>query len=252
MEQEAGKPPEAIRRRLEVVSDQAMPGFERMLLGEWALRASIGATSRANTVWPGGEPGVSLPTAIATAERWYQERNLRCGFQVFEPTGDALISALRDKSYEEVDGALVLWAPVHRISLRPVATVGVTLVTTPTIDPRLAQLVDDPDRVREITMEDPEPSFVAASGDNGEILGGGKSVLLEDSLGIFAMLTAPSARRRGIATQVLNHLISAGVKNGAEWVWLQVAASNHAAISLYEQAGFERGHSYVYMFGSKS
>lgn len=47
-------------------------------------------------------------------------------------------------------------------------------------------------------------------------------------------------RRRGIATRLLNALISASVEKGAQAIFLEVGAQNLPAVALYEKHGFTR------------
>jgi len=49
---------------------------------------------------------------------------------------------------------------------------------------------------------------------------------------------APEHRRRGIGRALLDHCLAALAGRGIREVWLEVAASNEAALHLYENAGF--------------
>ena len=55
---------------------------------------------------------------------------------------------------------------------------------------------------------------------------------------ITNIATHPDARRRGAARKVLDALIEAAERRGAEQVSLEVRASNAAALALYEGRGF--------------
>jgi ribosomal-protein-alanine N-acetyltransferase len=57
-------------------------------------------------------------------------------------------------------------------------------------------------------------------------------------LHLLNLTVAPSARHRGHARHMLDHLASAGIAGGAGQVWLEVRASNQRARHLYRQFGF--------------
>ena len=65
-------------------------------------------------------------------------------------------------------------------------------------------------------------------------------------LGLFSLHVTPSARRRGVATQLVDALSSWSAASGATATYLQVEADNPAALSFYATRGFHIAHSYHY------
>jgi ribosomal-protein-alanine N-acetyltransferase len=59
-----------------------------------------------------------------------------------------------------------------------------------------------------------------------------------DELHINTLAVAPAARRRGIATALLRHVMTDAAASGATKATLEVRASNTPAIALYERLGF--------------
>lgn len=59
-----------------------------------------------------------------------------------------------------------------------------------------------------------------------------------DELHINTLAVAPVARRRGIATTLLRHVMADAAASGATRATLEVRASNAAALGLYERLGF--------------
>ena len=59
-----------------------------------------------------------------------------------------------------------------------------------------------------------------------------------DEIEILNLGVAPDARRRGIATTLLKAAMAWGTENQARKAFLEVRASNSAAIQFYERAGF--------------
>lgn len=55
---------------------------------------------------------------------------------------------------------------------------------------------------------------------------------------LLTLAVDPQARRQGIATQLLRNFLSESTGRSADCAFLEVAADNHAAISLYHVAGF--------------
>ncbi|EFR5813829.1 ribosomal protein S18-alanine N-acetyltransferase [Salmonella enterica] len=59
-----------------------------------------------------------------------------------------------------------------------------------------------------------------------------------DEATLFNIAVDPDFQRRGLGRILLEHLIDALEKRGVVTLWLEVRASNVAAIALYESLGF--------------
>jgi len=59
-----------------------------------------------------------------------------------------------------------------------------------------------------------------------------------DEATLFNIAVDPVFQRRGLGRELLEHLIDELEKRGVVTLWLEVRASNLAAIALYEQLGF--------------
>jgi ribosomal-protein-alanine N-acetyltransferase len=59
-----------------------------------------------------------------------------------------------------------------------------------------------------------------------------------DELHINTLAVAPEARRRGLATALVRHIIADAAAAGATKATLEVRASNAAALALYQRLGF--------------
>jgi len=59
-----------------------------------------------------------------------------------------------------------------------------------------------------------------------------------DELHINTLAVAPSARRKGLATALLRHVMADAAAAGASRATLEVRASNAAALGLYQRLGF--------------
>ena len=74
--------------------------------------------------------------------------------------------------------------------------------------------------------------------EDGKLLGGCGLLLIAGEGNITNVVVAPEARRRGVATGMLTHLLAAGEREGLTAYTLEVRVSNQAAIGLYEKLGF--------------
>ena len=59
-----------------------------------------------------------------------------------------------------------------------------------------------------------------------------------DEATLFNLAVDPAFQRRGLGRTLLQHLIDELARRGVLTLWLEVRASNHAAIALYQQLDF--------------
>jgi ribosomal-protein-alanine acetyltransferase len=59
-----------------------------------------------------------------------------------------------------------------------------------------------------------------------------------DEATLFNIAVDPAFQRRGLGRELLEHVIDEVEKRGVATLWLEVRASNAAAIALYESLGF--------------
>lgn len=74
--------------------------------------------------------------------------------------------------------------------------------------------------------------------EDGQLLGGCGLLLIAGEGNITNVAVAEAARRRGVGTGLMRHLISEGDKEGLTAYTLEVRVSNTAAIGLYQKIGF--------------
>jgi len=67
-----------------------------------------------------------------------------------------------------------------------------------------------------------------------------------DHMGLFDVLVMPHARRRGLARKVTESLYAWAWSHGARFAYLQVVATNEAAMPLYAAQGFRTAYDYEY------
>lgn len=99
-----------------------------------------------------------------------------------------------------------------------------------------------------VVVEEPRPGTRGgapedgAPGDGARHLLGYAGLWFGDGRGdadLLTIATVPAARRGGLATAMLTHLLDEARRRGCEHVLLEVRRSNTAAQALYERHGFE-------------
>ncbi len=92
-----------------------------------------------------------------------------------------------------------------------------------------------------------EKTFVSNQGDryfnlrldvDGEMAAFAVTQVVLDEATLFNIAVDPAYQRKGLGRQLLEHLISELEKKDVFTLWLEVRASNIAAIALYESLGF--------------
>jgi [ribosomal protein S18]-alanine N-acetyltransferase len=87
-------------------------------------------------------------------------------------------------------------------------------------------------------LADTERHYLVAEGERRALLGWAGVRVIADSAEILTVGVVPSARRRGIARQLLDGLLAEARRRGAVEAFLEVRVDNDAAKSLYAREGF--------------
>lgn len=72
----------------------------------------------------------------------------------------------------------------------------------------------------------------------GRVVAYGVLALAPGEAQLLNLTVAPGARREGLGREMLRRLVAAAARLGAEQIFLEVRASNLAAIGLYQGEGF--------------
>jgi GNAT superfamily N-acetyltransferase len=101
-----------------------------------------------------------------------------------------------------------------------------------------------PEAARHVLTAVPRLRFCEYA-ESGALLSMARGSVTRGWLGLFAIETVPSARRRGLAGQALGVLARWARSEGAEHAFLQVEQHNSAAVTLYAKLGFSTHHRYT-------
>ncbi len=86
-------------------------------------------------------------------------------------------------------------------------------------------------------IEEEDARYYVAE-EEGQLLGGCGLWLIAGEGSIGNVAVAKEARRRGVGTGLMRHMLSEGDKEGLTAYTLEVRVSNAAAIGLYQKLGF--------------
>lgn len=73
---------------------------------------------------------------------------------------------------------------------------------------------------------------------NGELCGIGSMYCVFDDCEIMNIAVSQSFRKKGVASAILESLVSHAVQKGCSTITLEVAVDNESAIALYKKFGF--------------
>jgi ribosomal protein S18 acetylase RimI-like enzyme len=92
----------------------------------------------------------------------------------------------------------------------------------------------------------PYSGFAVRRTVDGTVLCCGQFAREGDLVGLYDVHTDTAARRMGLAHALCERLLLAAASQGATIAYLQVDATNVAALSIYRRLGFEPGYDYHY------
>lgn len=228
---------------------EAWPARERDALNGWALNADSGLTGRPNAVAPMSWTGGDLEADITSAEEWLRDRGLTPQFRITESACEPahLTEALAARGYARSMPTLVMdraLGPIdgdETVRLRGAPGAAFDAVMT-----AAAAHPEDTHERRGIIARAPDPKVFAEVTQDAALAAIGMCVVTGDLAGVFAMRTAPDARRRGHARRILRALLAWAHEQRATAAYLQVEEDNPSAIALYASEGFVTRGRYWY------
>jgi len=240
-------------RGLEERAFNAWPALQTVLMDGWLLRFADGYTKRANSVnaWA---PTRHVGDVITLAGPLYARLGLPLIFRLSPLAGGDSDRLLADAGFVRADESLVLTSP---LATRECGDPDITLASE--ADPAwldgFAGASGVPPARRgthdRLLAAIRLPAAFACLRDNGVPIAWGLAVAERGRIGLFDIVTDPGARRRGAARRLVTALLAWGAELGATGAYLQVTASNAAAIRLYESLGFREVYRYHYRIAAE-
>ncbi|HZE37353.1 MAG TPA: GNAT family N-acetyltransferase [Stackebrandtia sp.] len=221
------------------------PARHTRRLGAWLLRATAGWTNRANTVLALGDPGVDLDAALGEVAEWYGAQGLPSGFAVPLPLAKRLATDLERRGWYATHTVEVMTADVD--SLRGNAF-SVRIDSRPSpewLEVAAANKGDLPEAALSVLGSGDDRAFATIHHD-GHLVATGRGAVADDVVVMSLLEVAPSARRQGLARQLIAGLATwAAATDDATRACVQVESDNAPALALYRGLGFTDHHRYV-------
>jgi GNAT superfamily N-acetyltransferase len=237
---------------LEQLMSRGWQGTQVETLGDWLLRSGSGFTGRANSVLPLGSPGLELGDALARVDSFYRSRDLPSMFQIPVCAETAeLDSYLTELEWTVFNASVVLIAKLEpAIAAAPPVVDGVTAAFTGRPDAAwlagyLYRGSPLPDSAVNVLVNAENVIFASLHDHLGRVAVV-RGVLTDGWLGVTALTVDKSRRRGGLGSALMAELFRWAAQRGAHSVYLQVAADNTAALTLYGRLTFTEHHRYHY------
>lgn len=235
---------------LEERAFNAWPAQKSALCGGWLLRLSEGYTKRANSA-NALRPAVAFNETQQVVENFYARHGLPAIFRLSPLAGDEPDRALDLAGYRKIDRTLVMTASLatstqalttHDVMIESAASDAWSAgIAEANGIPSASQATHDR-MLAAITM----PAAFATLIENETPVAYGLAVAENGIVGLFDIVVAPDARRRGVATKLVTALLEWGQAQRATRAYLQVVADNLPAIALYRKLGFDEQYQYHY------
>ncbi len=240
-------PPLATIRAMEERGFRGWPALDSRDDAGWRLRFSSGYTKRANSINALGPDAEVDAGTVTRLEAAYRERGLPPVWRLTPLAPPAIADRLA--GYRTIERSFVQVCPLPEAA-RPWPEVAILPAPTPAW--QAAFVAHSPVRPgHRATMARMLAAIAAPVGfafveQAGQPLAMAIGAVDGDHMGLFDVLVMPAARRRGLARKVTESLYAWARGHGARFAWLQVVATNEAALPLYAAQGFRTAYAYEY------
>ncbi len=236
---------------LEAVAARGLRAAESEEIDGWVLRADPGGLGRANSVLPLRQLRIPLDDALARAHDWYAARGLPLRVQIPTEARRLLDAELGERGWEPSGEMAVLArrldVPVETAAAPSGAAAGeARLSATPS--PEWTALLRDGTagpHLRDLLARHDSAVFAEVH-DGGSVVAIARGAVDDGWLGVTALETAPTARRRGLARRAVRALHDWALEHGATRAYAQVAIDNEASLALMDALGYRLHHDYRY------
>ena len=242
---------EAAARRLEELALNASGAFQSLVYDGWLLGYRRGPTKRLRCVNPFYQSSLPLSEKLDYCTRFYAAAGLPAIFRLLPfSRPDNLDHWLEREGWAPFERTQVQRASLPSLRMPPVAAEDVTIMSVPDWQEPVAGLLDiQADLVAQYVERArayPLPHAGAVLRRDGEVVACGLVKIEGDYAGLFALNTADACRGQGLGRAVVAALLVEAMRHGARFAYLQVTASNVAALALYRHFGFMTVYDYWY------
>ncbi|HVY15894.1 MAG TPA: GNAT family N-acetyltransferase [Rhodopila sp.] len=224
---------------------RAWPALRTAVIEGWLWRASGGGSQRANSVSTIDFIGNDPEAAIDAVEARYRAEGMVPRFQLFDESEPRDLSErLRRRGYRQTEATVTLFK--RPITAPIVAPVGDIEARDHPWDAwrsvYLGEITESRRAINTLILDGIQPParFFGARLD-GRLAATALCVIEGGCAVVECVATASSARRRGAGRMVMQALENWAAEQRADWLGLQVVATNAPALGLYEGLGFQPG-----------
>jgi N-acetylglutamate synthase len=236
-------------RRLEELAFRGWPALETRDSAGWRLRFAGGYTKRANSINALGPDSEADLATLQGLEADYRERGHAPVWRLSPLAPPVVGDLLAARGYRAIERSLLQVCPLHAgfaadpdVAIHPQPTPA-WIEAFCTHSPVRPQHRDVMRRMLAAIAAPAGFAFVEAEGRPMAMAIG---AVEGDHMGLFDVLVMPHARRRGLARRVTESLYAWAWSHGARFAYLQVVATNEAAMPLYAAQGFRTVYGYEY------
>ena len=234
---------------LEELAFRGWPALETRDFAGWHQRFSHGYTKRASSINPLRSNAQSCPEVVAALEAPYLALGLTPTWRLTPLAPPAIIPLLAARGYRRIERSLLQVCPLHA-DFAVDAAVQIYPAPTAAWIEAFCRHSPVPRQHRE-TMQRmlaaiAAPASFAFVEEAGQPMAIAIGALEGDHMGLFDVLVMPAARRRGLARRITESLYAWAWGHGARVAYLQVVATNAAALPLYAAQGFRTVYAYEY------
>lgn len=233
-------------RRLECLAFKGWPALESRDIGGWRVRLSGGYTKRANSI---NALGPDFATDIEALEAPYRDRGQVPAWRLTPLAPPEAVSLLAERGYQPIELSLLQVCPLHdRFEADPAVAIS-PVPSAAWIDAFAAHTPVKPEHretMQKMLQAIAQPVGFAFVQHEGRPMAMAIGAVESDYMGLFDVLVMPEARRQGLARRVTESLYAWAWERGARHAYLQVVATNQAAMPLYAAQGFRTVYAYEY------
>ena len=243
------------QEKIEQASRISWPALEEEVLAFGVLRYAQGYTKRANSMTVFVERDLDPVEIKRCSEAFFGQRNLPCVVRIAEPVHSehrskimALDTFLQASNYRLVDKSLLMSINLANRDFDEPLPESASISDWLDGFDNISESCTGQRPLRETLLRKiKSPQFYSSlKNETGETICGGFSVLHEGVAGIYNLATNVNFRGRGLATRVMQQLLTWAKQNAASHAYLQVEQDNTAAVELYKKLGFSCSYQYWY------
>jgi ribosomal protein S18 acetylase RimI-like enzyme len=236
-------------RRLEELAFRGWPALETRDVAGWRLRFAGAYTKRANSINALGPEARTDLATLQDFEAAYRARGQAPVWRLSPLAPPAMNDILTAPGYRIIERSLLQVCPLRadfaahpdvRLSPRPTPAWTEAFSTFSPVRP------EHRDIMRRMLAAIAAPACFAFVEAQGRPMALAIGAVQGDHMGLFDVLVMPHARRRGLARKVTESLYAWALSKGARFAYLQVVATNEAALALYAAQGFRTAYAYEY------